>query len=768
MSQSQYPDLFRPNRSLLNPKFQSYKLSPSSSAESDSWLSFPATTPVKLRPIPDNARLSYVEVRDRVGWNHLYPSSGDGAMLWVDGDGVLGGIGFDEGLNPTLHTEILSLPSTISSSTDLTPEYPVILPLTSLPSSLSSNTTSVTSPSLHLISDGLGMLHLVHLRLPNLSTSNSKARESNGKWSGQILRTWEFTISGDSDVEDTEVVDEEVRGGELKPFRLREAHLVPHHEGGDAQLRARGVISITVKSIRKEDWKGKKKATGTGTGMSMGETLKADLLSATETRFELVGFELELPALSLNGEGDGFGAAKQEDKPEKMAVRWKIGSKELPLFVRFEGEEQGEDDGYIIGSGDTWEVVRSSKAIAATLPSSNNRTTSITDSAPAQTSTPTMPRPPPYSWTQDPSSLTVAFAIPSSTPASSIRITFTKHFLTLHVASAAYLLSSSSTSTATTTPHISHRKFWAPIDPHTSLWTFDREAEGRDSSYGVLTLHLEKADEGTRWSLLFAEGEEEGEVRETLDPSELAAIVESMEKYTKEVEASEGTGGVGVSPAIGGRAGLENLGVGESPFGGGIPTSLQGDEMDVEVDAEIGKAVLVTWVSDSGGSSGEISLSQPNPAFPHSLLSIPLPFRPSSPTTDFGGIIIKNDVDGLLFHPPSQTTSSSSTPWTHTSTFPALAFVLATKRDASFIYHIDSRCVLAFDIPSATSNSRTASGGGNLFVYWRPEGTKDVTGRQRVVRISSGLLGVAGIKDKEGKLAVVMLCESGVGVCRLE
>lgn len=74
---------FNPVRELLNPKFESYKLSPTND-RSSAIHTLPGQG-VHLRTLPDHARLSYAEVQARVRHNHL--SAGlNGEVIYVDGD----------------------------------------------------------------------------------------------------------------------------------------------------------------------------------------------------------------------------------------------------------------------------------------------------------------------------------------------------------------------------------------------------------------------------------------------------------------------------------------------------------------------------------------------------------------------------------------------------------------------------------------------------------------------------------------------------------
>ena len=468
-----------------------------------------------------------------------------------------------------------------------------------------------------------------------------------------------------------------------------------------------------------------------------------------------------------------------EGGPRALEPEWTVKGDDLPAFVQFDAAKER----YAVASSSPL------TSISTTPPPTQLPQTAIdkemtklegTDPAHLPSDSNSNPKPPPFSWTQDKESLTVAFPIPSATPTSSIRITFSRLYLTLHIASPSAALSNSIPNFAL--PRVSHKKWWGEVDPHTSVWTFDREAEGRDSNFGILTLHLEKQHAGTKWSDVFAassrpdsggnakieelnEEWEYEEVAETVDPSELAKISEDMEKWTRGI--------------MEGGASYSNEGLGH-----GVPTSLMGDEMDVEVDAETGRSIVISWIEGGqkgdGGTQQEPRIITPHSSLPYSLLSTSLPFAfsSSSPSSVDSSITIKHDVDGLLFRPPSNSSPESKPyQWTHASTFPALAFVLATKRDTRFVYHHLDKFALAFDssalLPSSTSSVTNTSrdGAGNLFVYFTPR-PQENKGKQMVLRVGDGgsgsVMGVAGIELEEGEIAVVALCERELVTLRLQ
>lgn len=458
-----------------------------------------------------------------------------------------------------------------------------------------------------------------------------------------------------------------------------------------------------------------------------------------------------------------------------LEPEWIVKGDDLPAFVHYDSEQ----DRYCFASSAPLASIETSSAPKDTRMTVSDQEMTVLQAAdPAQLATdPTpssIPKPPPFSWSQDSASLTVAFPIPSTTPTSSIRITISRLYLTLHIASPSSAVSGTISNFAL--PRVSHKKWWGDIDPHTSVWTFDREAEGRDSNFGLLTLHLEKQHPGTKWTDVFATTDRPNEhvkdkiqelneewdyeeVPETVDPSELAKISEDMEKWTRGI--------------MEGGASHSNEGLGH-----GVPTSLMGDEMDVEIDADTGRSIVVSWIEPRRSPSGRVDLVTPHASIPYSLLSTSLPVTRSSPapaTSPFdSSITIKHDVDGLLFRAPEKD-GREQHQWTHASTFPALAFVLATKRDTKFVYHYRDEFALAFDAPPLHTQSPAGGtpkgGAGNLFVYFAPR-SKETKGKQMVLKVggtaSGAVMGVAGVELDGGKVTIVALCERELVVLSLE
>ncbi|KAF8655482.1 hypothetical protein AX16_003040 [Volvariella volvacea WC 439] len=353
--------------------------------------------------------------------------------------------------------------------------------------------------------------------------------------------------------------------------------------------------------------------------------------------------------------------------------------------------------------------------------------------------------PPPYSWTQTDDSLTVAFPLPSNTPKSKIRVSFTSTALSLQV---------DVPTTSVPIPKYTPKSFWDTILPSTSYWTWDKEAE---HTFGLLTLHLDKQNIGTKWLHVFSKpgtapsselAPEDIEVPETVDPSELWKVRESLEKYTAALREGDDASGLGL--------------------GRGMPSLAEG-EMDDEVDDSVGRRAFVSWVDNrvGGGGAGAAELgripewAKANMTIPIQVLSTPLPGTMGEGTAPrVPSIVVKNGLDGLVFQLKETTKSDSGAQppvsWTHTSTYSALGFVLASKRDTRFTHHTAGG-VFAFE-------SGNRDRGGNVYIY-RPAGVSDKWAKQSVLKVSEhggSLLGVGAVQVHEGgqqKTLIVCLSE---------
>jgi hypothetical protein len=211
----------------------------------------------------------------------------------------------------------------------------------------------------------------------------------------------------------------------------------------------------------------------------------------------------------------------------------------------------------------------------------------------------------------------VALPLPSSTSKTDINVLFSPQTLTVHVQNCA-------------SPRYTAARLWGSIVPGSSFWTWD--AHGAHA-YGLLTLHLEKQHAGTRWPHVFdltTSSSGEPEVAETLDPSELYTIRESLEKYTAELR--EGGG---------------------AATGLATRSSLTDGEVDDEVDATVGIETCITWIKGTTTTTtdddddDEPEWAREDWDVPFNVLSTPLP--------GIGGggseisMVIKHTIDGLFF-----------------------------------------------------------------------------------------------------------------------
>jgi len=164
--------------------------------------------------------------------------------------------------------------------------------------------------------------------------------------------------------------------------------------------------------------------------------------------------------------------------------------------------------------------------------------------------------------------------------------------------------------------------------------------------------------------------------------------------------------------------------------------------MDDEVDMSIGRQAYLTWIPADG------SVLSSDDEFPFNLLSTTIPGFESPEIS----IVIKNGLDGVVF---SAVATETPPTWKHSATFSALAFVLASKQDTRFTYHIPSNAVLAFE-------NGTRDRGGNVYIY-RGARTSDKWAEQTVFKVGQGssgsLVGVGALKISARKYVILCLCE---------
>ncbi|KAK4687372.1 hypothetical protein P7C73_g2731, partial [Tremellales sp. Uapishka_1] len=331
----------------------------------------------------------------------------------------------------------------------------------------------------------------------------------------------------------------------------------------------------------------------------------------------------------------------------------------------------------------------------------------------------------PHSWTQDSSTVSISIPLPpdASISKSDIAITFTANTVSIQIPSVPSLSSTKS--------------LWTTISP-SSTWTFDPAAH-------LVDITLFKADENTRWPSVY-DTDDDDDIPETLSADLLESVKQSFNAIKTRSSAEE----------------IEN----PHPT---LPGLLREEmEFDLEDGEDFGEG-------EAGGKVGREflvgSLSAERSEWSRqSNWVISTPLEGSEP--NHHGIVVKNAVDGLFFR-PSDTLDSIIPPWTHTSTCPALAFVLSSKRDLRLIRHltIDPHHLSeAHETKKARVDHRLQTtvlafeSSGNVYVYYPVSGERVLVARQGVTNVSGGekgeLLG-CGLVDvgTTGQKVVVALCE---------
>ncbi|PPR01743.1 hypothetical protein CVT24_001563 [Panaeolus cyanescens] len=662
---------FNVDRSLLNPKFDGYKLQPI--PQEQAVLRFQLSNKPTQSTASSKSPLSFQEMRSRITHNHLTVDPESKRAMYVDEDynvclmdiPVTG----DTRTTPTFRVIYqMAQPMDTSSEVNVQREYP---------------SSVFLSSSTVMVADGNGLLYILPIK-----DDETEMTEPVGIFS---LRT----------------------GGSIDaPFRLHYVHRP-------------SPTTIVVLLSSKYYPEGATAATTTSA-------------SSRSIQFDLWTCKIDLFSL------------KSGSATRNLDIVWHRRGTDVPLYTCFVDSIQS----YLVIAGSSYPPpdVSINKHYEPTpdeiapIPRADENL----DAAPTATTDSSNPRPPPYSWTQTSDSVTVAFPLPSTTPKNKIKVLFTTQTLTLHVDS--YPLSSSDDTSAPGSapaiklPHYSAKALWANVNTSSCFWTWDREGE---HTYGLLTLHMEKRHEDTRWPQVFADQPtpDDPEVPETLDPSELYLIRESLEKCTAALKTGEDASGLGL--------------------GRGMPSLAEG-EMDEEVDDAIGRTAWVNWIDSNGGVPSWSPAAKNNKAGqweeePVKILSTPLPG--SLVKSDDVSLVLKQDLDGTLFEldtgfkQGSDSASLKNPEWKHTNTYSALSFVLASKQDTRFTYHIPGYGVLAMEGGSIRDR------GCNLYIYRAPKnpGTKNKHEKQSILGIVDGsggaLLGAGCVRGLSGEPIIVCLTE---------
>ncbi|TFY60497.1 hypothetical protein EVJ58_g5119 [Rhodofomes roseus] len=491
---------FQPNRSLLNPRFEGYKLSPIAQEQAVAHYGLqykPSQTNVSGR-----SHVTFQEVQSRISHNHLALCKQDESAAYIDGELRVVSIKLSEAtLEPGIRL-LYELPKPISSPDvdSPQPEYP--------------SAGFLDSTSL-FVSDGYGSLYALSVPSTGLA---------------EIVGTFELAIPA---------VFGSSRG--VVPFRI-------HHVAQTSPDAA--VIILSSKHYPKDV-----QPVSNGTSSNRRAQHKSP-------EFDIWAARFTLPITPV------------ADQTRSIDILWHRRGDDVPIYTFYDSARQSF---MLVGASyRTIDIapVPSYTPTADELAPIPRANENLDDATP--TNAPH--KPPPYSWTQTSDSVTVAIPLPSSTPTDAIKVAFSLRTLTVFVRD-----TKPGGEGEIPPPRYDMKPLWDHIQPATSMWTFDRAAERK---YGVLTLHLDKAHEGTRWPQVFAVAgatapalgasstvDDDEEVPETLDPSELYAIREALEKYTAALQSGEDASGLGL--------------------GRGVP-SLAKEEMDEELDVNVGRTACVT------------------------------------------------------------------------------------------------------------------------------------------------------------------------------
>ena len=129
----------------------------------------------------------------------------------------------------------------------------------------------------------------------------------------------------------------------------------------------------------------------------------------------------------------------------------------------------------------------------------------------------------------------------------------------------------------------------------------------------------------------------------------------------------------------------------------------------------------------------------------------------SIPSSRDPAVLLKHDMDGHVFTPPSPISFSA---WTHTETVPAISYVLASKRDAHPIYMYRGTSmtwIIAVETRTSTSQSL-------VYVYGigHNEAGPSTSGWCRIHPLEVGpVLDVMVIPSRH---ELVCLCESSLAI----
>ncbi|KAF9350604.1 hypothetical protein BGX34_001080 [Mortierella sp. NVP85] len=658
------------DRSLLNPKFEGYKLSFLEESRLH-FLSIGTPGPgITVSKLSSTTKLSYRQIQSRIRHNHLHPGWNSFKPVSGDSSTVRDGVLFASAHRLRSY-RLLQLPAP-AAPLNFYLEFPSVKPI---------------SPDFLLVSDGASTFYLIRLVFKGLEYSaNVEA----------VTRLQPFGSSSSNEFIPCGLL-------EAKAFNITT-------NNNDQAMEVKFVVYHT----------------------SQDEFYSTEPSPHHKSDRKTV-FIVSLYSIVWNCPPSGSASASTMDMDVEQTPRepvlvparivHSIRGTDIPFYCALDPSNEG----YVIGSNSTFKPTREPVVDQTTRflePGSEAMELDGTDVG-------VSPAPePPYIWTQTDTEVTLCFSLPKGTTKHAVNCKFSRQGVQLQINLP------QPASPGARLPHLDNMPLFDEVQSEDCFWTLE-------SATGVLTLSLEKNHAKTRWPQVFAEGIDTNPVEETLDPSVFAEYKSALERYTTD-QANAGPGR-------------------DSTL---LPSLAQDPQEDID---EEGEEVKFSWIQAEDGAdivrastigSGHDWIGQAFPSF-ESSQSTEQPFRMPS-------VCLKHDVDGLVFaiqHVPGSVPSNSSIQqaggimkFVHVSTFDALAFVQASKREKRFVMH-DPHGRFAVIVESSR----------NVYIYYHTEDSKLRQERQIVVDVSKGqqvdIIGCQLVSD--GVLVILMEGKNGVLVIDL-
>ena len=613
----------------------------------------------------------------------------------------------------------------------------------------------------------------------------AQASTSNSRYYIASAGTGTLTVIRDDGSETNKTTEYELNSSEAEPFLIRAVNV---RESGQADV----VLSRTVRTPQD------------------GSEVNKRVSPKYAISYELVCVSLDLEAGEMQVDG------------QVLDVAWKAEGEEFPTYVEHVGGR------WIVGAGKTFAMKKGGQ--------SNTGEGDTASAAPLSMATPsTVPTETaeveyPYAWSQTKTSINFSISNlpPRISPSRDIVCLLRPNTLTLQI----HMRDETSLKPILNTFLQNGGKdgsydWWDRIKGEESTWTWEKEkdpATGNETA--KLELSLEKANEGVKWPQLFAprqeneEDEDESlpvgysapggrddddwkyqeiEVPETMSEEDRAFVKASLEglHQTSAAPSKSRYAGLG-HPSLTGLIQETAKASGHGEAHDRATTALPGllrEEIEDEDDgyddddhmdggefaslggagsSKAGKETVLTYL-EQGTTAGQFesrTFGRTPSAF---ILS-----RSFKGADNDQSVIIKAHVDGNLYLPPPE---RAITTWKHAGSNPAISFVLASKRDTQYVYHMTDAAnhgatIFAFE-------SKQAFGlGGNLYMYWAPvdEGgshigngqkSRATEAKQTVVKFGDGietgqLMGVKIVSLDNGHRCVIGLSEKATIVFPLE